>query len=84
MVQRRDGGVSITDWDTNSDMFIRDATIHTYLPPIDYLGGISRIAAVNRSGIISANKYGEQKIAEILNRIKGSRSIELGFKSALG
>ena len=31
-----------------------------------------------------ANKYGEQKIGEIFNRIKSSRSIDNGFKAAIG
>jgi len=71
-------------WDTNSDMFMRDATIHTYLPPIDYLGGYFAYRGGQSVWYYIANKYGDQKIAEILNRIKGSRSIEQGFKNALG
>jgi hypothetical protein len=31
-----------------------------------------------------ANKYGEQKIGEILNRIKSTRSVEAGFRGSLG
>ena len=71
-------------WDVNSDMFLRDATIHTYLPPIDYLSGYYAYRGGQSVWYYIANKYGEQKIAEILNRIKGSRSVDQGFKSALG
>ncbi|MGA9405610.1 MAG: biopolymer transporter Tol, partial [Bacteroidota bacterium] len=71
-------------WETNSDDFMRDATIHTYLPPIDYLGGYFAYRGGQSVWYYIASKYGDQKIAEILNRIKGSRSIEQGFKSALG
>ncbi|HTR82794.1 MAG TPA: DPP IV N-terminal domain-containing protein [Bacteroidota bacterium] len=71
-------------WDNNSDMFMRDATIHTYLPPIDYLSGYFAYRGGQSVWNYIADKYGDQKIAEILNRIKGTRSIEQGFKSALG
>lgn len=71
-------------WDTNSDMFLRDATIHNYLPPIEYLGGYFAYRGGQSVWYYIANKYGEPKISEILNRIKGTRSIEQGFKSTIG
>lgn len=71
-------------WDTNSDMFIRDATVNNYIPPIDYLGGYFAYRGGQSVWYYIANKYGEQKIAEILNRIKGTRNVELGFKSTIG
>ena len=71
-------------WDTNSDMFLRDATIHGYLPPIDYLGGYFAYRGGQAVWHYIAMKYGEQKISEILNRIKGSRSIDQGFKATIG
>ena len=71
-------------WDTNSDMFMRDAALHTYLPPIEYLSGYFAYRGGQSVWFYIANKYGEQKIAEILNRIKGAHSVELGFKSTLG
>lgn len=71
-------------WDTNSDMFIRDATIHNYLPPIEYLGGYFAYRGGQSLWYYIANKYGEQKIAEILSRIRSARSIEQGFKSTIG
>jgi hypothetical protein len=71
-------------WETNSDMFLRDATIHNYLPPIEYLGGYFAYRGGQSVWYYIANKYGEQKIAEILNRVKGTRSIDQGFKSTIG
>ncbi len=71
-------------WDTNSDMFLRDATIHNYLPPIDYLGGYFAYRGGQALWYYIANKYGEQKIAEILSRVKATRSVEQGFKSTIG
>ena len=71
-------------WDTNSDMFIRDATIQNYLPPIDFLGGYFAYRGGQSVWYYIANKYGEQKIGEILNRMRGVRSVEQGFKSTIG
>jgi Tol biopolymer transport system component len=71
-------------WDTNSDMFMIDATIHQYVPPIDYLNGYLAYRGGQSLWHYIATKYGEQKISEILNRIKGTHSVEQGFKSALG
>jgi hypothetical protein len=71
-------------WDTNSDMFIRDATIQNYLPPIEYLHGYFAYRGGQSVWWYIANKYGEQKIGEILNRMKGTRSVEQGFKSTIG
>ena len=70
-------------WDTNSDMFMRDAALHTYLPPIEYLSGYFAYRGGQSVWFYIANKYGEQKIAEILNRIKGAHSVELDLLYAL-
>ncbi|MEJ2545268.1 MAG: peptidase MA family metallohydrolase, partial [Calditrichaceae bacterium] len=71
-------------WDTRLDMVVRDATISGYMPPIEYLsyylayqGGASVFRYI-------AEKYGRQKISEILHKIKGSFKFEGAFKSALG
>jgi len=71
-------------WDTNSDMFMRDATIHEYLAPIDYLNGYFAYRGGQSVWNYIATKYGEQKIADILARIKGTRSVDAGFRSAIG
>ncbi len=71
-------------WDTNSDMFIRDATVHNYLPPIEYLGGYFAYRGGQSVFYYIANKYGEQKIAELLGRIKSMRSVDQGFRASLG
>ena len=71
-------------WDNNSDMFLRDATVHDYLPPIDYLSGYFAYRGGQSVWYYIANKYGEQKIADIFSQIKSARSIEKGFKSSIG
>ncbi len=71
-------------WETNSDMFLRDATIHEYLPPINRLGGYFAYRGGQSVWWYIANKYGHQKIADILNRVKSTRSVEAGFRGAIG
>lgn len=69
-------------WNTRLDMVVRDATISGYLPPIQFLdyfpyqGGASVFRYI-------AQKYGNQKIGEIMHKIKGSRNFQNAFKSAL-
>lgn len=71
-------------WDSNSDMFMRDATVHEYLPEIPRLSGYFAYRGGQSVWWYIARKYGEQKIGEILNRIKSTRSVEAGFKGAIG
>jgi len=71
-------------WDTDSDMFMRDATVHEYLVPIPQLNGYFAYRGGQSVWWYIANKYGEQKIGDILNRIKSTRSVEAGFRGAIG
>lgn len=70
-------------WNAELDMVVRDATITGYLPPIElldylpYQGGASVFRYISQ-------KYGEQKVSEILNKVKGSFRFESAFISALG
>ncbi|HEX9006131.1 MAG TPA: biopolymer transporter Tol [Bacteroidota bacterium] len=71
-------------WDTDSDMFLRDATVHEYLPTIRDLYGYFAYRGGQSVWWYIANKYGEQKIGEILNRIKSTRSVEAGIRGSVG
>ncbi|MEO1022013.1 MAG: hypothetical protein AAFW89_05665 [Bacteroidota bacterium] len=71
-------------WDTNTDMFIRDAVINNYLPPIQYLSGYYAYRGGQSLWNFIAEEYGREKIAEILRRIKTSRNIEFAFAQSLG
>lgn len=71
-------------WDTNSDMFMRDATMHSYLPPIRQLGGYFAYRGGQSVWNYIGTKYGRDKIGDILDRIRGSRNVDQGFKGALG
>ena len=71
-------------WDTDSDMFLRDATVHEYLPTINQLYGYFAYRGGQSLWWYIAGKYGDQKVGEILNRIKSTRSVEGGFRGSLG
>ncbi|HUI29576.1 MAG TPA: hypothetical protein VLX91_05130 [Candidatus Acidoferrales bacterium] len=71
-------------WETNSDMFMLDATVNEYIVPIDELNGYFAYRGGQSVWRYIADKYGEEKIAEILSRIRTTRSVESGFRSALG
>ncbi|MGB6031652.1 MAG: BamA/TamA family outer membrane protein [Bacteroidota bacterium] len=71
-------------WDTNSDMFLRDATVHEKLPEIERLNGYFAYRGGQSVFWYIARKYGEQKIGEIINRIKSTRSVQGGFRGSIG
>lgn len=71
-------------WDTNTDMYIRDAVINNYLPPLQYLGGYYAYRGGQSFWNFVVEEYGRQKIAEILQRIKTTRSVEVGLRQSLG
>jgi len=71
-------------WDTNTDMFIRDAAISEYLPDIPQLNGYFAYRGGQAVFHYIAQKYGDQKIGELISKIKGAGNVEEGFKSALG
>ena len=72
-------------WDTESDMYMRDATIHGYIPPLEnglygflaYKGGQSILRYI-------ANRYSRRKIGEILSQIRLERNLDKALKSAIG
>ncbi len=75
---------SLDGWDTNSDMFLRDATITEHLPAINSLDGYLAYRGGQSVFWYASEKYGKEKIGELMNKIKATHSVEQGFKSALG
>ncbi|MFH1863105.1 MAG: biopolymer transporter Tol, partial [bacterium] len=71
-------------WDTDSDIFMRDAVISGYLPEIEELGGFLTYKGGQSLLYYISQRYGEEKIAELLSKIKTARDVERGFKLALG
>ena len=71
-------------WETNSDMFIRDAIINEYLPDINRLGGYFAYRGGQSLFKYIADTYGEEKLSELLNNVKGKGNVSAGFKSSIG
>jgi len=70
-------------WTAELDMVVRDATITGYLPPIDFLDYLPYQGGASVFRYI-AQKYGDEKVSEILHKVKGSFRFESAFRSALG
>ena len=75
---------SALGWDTNSDMYVREAVLEDDLAPIPYLGGYFAYRGGQSVWDYVAEQYGREKIGEILQRLRLSRSVEGAFKRATG
>ena len=71
-------------WETNTDMFIRDAIINEYLPNIQNLSGYFGYRGGQALFKYISDTYGRQKIGELLHKTKGMGSLKDGIKAALG
>lgn len=71
-------------WDTNSDMYIRDAIINDYLAPISQLSGYYAYRGGQSIWNFIAEEYGRNKITEIFQNVKNLRSIQGAFQRSLG
>lgn len=71
-------------WDVEADMILRDATINGYLAPLDYAGGYLVYKEGQSVMLYIAEKYGEEKIAEILSRGKMHLSMDRALKNSIG
>lgn len=71
-------------WDTESDMYIRDAALNGYIPPINNLYGFMAYKGGQSVLYYISEKYGGKKIGEILGKIKVNRNVESGFRDSIG
>lgn len=71
-------------WDTETDMWIRDATINNYLPPINRLRGYFNYRGGQAVWNYIVEEYGRQKIPEIMQTMKTTRSVQTAFTRSLG
>ncbi|MCK5146088.1 PD40 domain-containing protein [bacterium] len=71
-------------WNAEADMFMRDATINGYLPPIDYLYG--NMAYKGGQSVMNylAETYGAEKIGEFFNKSKMHHGFDEGLKQSIG
>ncbi|GAB4328088.1 MAG: DPP IV N-terminal domain-containing protein [Candidatus Zixiibacteriota bacterium] len=71
-------------WDTFADMVIRDATVHNYLVPLDYVGGYLAYKEGQSAVLYLAERYGEEKIAEVLSKGRFELTMDNALKKAIG
>ena len=66
--------------DRENDMFIRDAVIYDYIPPVDYLYGY--IAYRGGQSFFSwlSDEYGQEKIGDLMMQIKALGDVNEGFE----
>lgn len=72
------------EWDYHSDMYIRDAVISNTLPDINRLDGYFAYRGGQAVFYYIAERYGKEKIGEIISAIRRYGNIEDAFKSSLG
>lgn len=71
-------------WDTNTDMFIRDAIINNWLPPIEQLGGYLSYRGGQAMWNYIVEEYGRAKITELMQNIRTLRSVPAAYQSSFG
>lgn len=71
-------------WDTNSDLYIREAILEDELSDIKDLYGYYAYRGGQSVFDYIAEQYGEEKIAEILQRLQDSRSVEQAIERSTG
>ena len=73
-----------SNWETNSDMFIRNAIINDFLPDIKQLSGYFGYRGGQSVFKYIADKYGREKVGELLRKINDLGRFEPGLKATLG
>lgn len=63
-----------------TDMYMRDATINNYIPPLEYIGGYFAYRGGQSFFAFLADVYGEEKLGVLMNNIKTFGDVEQGFK----
>lgn len=71
-------------WDSQSDMYVREAILEGHLAPIDRLGGYFAYRGGQSVWDYVAEQYGEEKIGEILRRLRSTRSVNRSFERSIG
>ncbi|MFA3782570.1 peptidase MA family metallohydrolase [Melioribacteraceae bacterium 4301-Me] len=71
-------------WETNTDMFIRDAISTESLPDIDRLNGYLGYRGGQSVFKYIADTYGQQKIGELVGKIQNLNGLEPGLKASIG
>lgn len=71
-------------WDYEADMYVRDAITEGYMPPIEFLNGFLAYKAGQSVMEYIAEKYGKEKIPEILHKGRMLVTMDRALKASLG
>jgi Tol biopolymer transport system component len=72
-------------WDTESDMYMRDGTFYDYVPPIEAMeSGFMVYKGGQSIWRYLAEKYGAQKVGEIITKVQMMRDLDKAFKESIG
>ncbi|MBS1550999.1 MAG: PD40 domain-containing protein [Bacteroidetes bacterium] len=63
-----------------TDMFMRDASINNYVPPLENIGGYFAYRGGQSFFAFLADTYGEDKLGLLMNNIKTFGDVDQGFK----
>ena len=75
---------SAQGWDTQSDLYVREAILDDRLPDISRLGGFFAYRGGQGVWDFVAQEYGREKVTEILDRVRLGRSVDGAFQRATG
>ena len=75
---------SALGWDTQSDMYVRDAVLNGRLASIPRLRGYYAYRGGQGVWDFVAQEYGREKVTEILERVRLGRSVPGAFRQATG
>ncbi len=75
---------SALGWDTQSDMYVRDAILNNNLDDIPYLRGYFAYRGGQGVWDFVAEEYGREKVSEILQRLRLTHSVGGAIREATG
>lgn len=71
-------------WETNTDMFIRNAILSESLPDINQLTGYLGYRGGQSVFKYISDTYGRQKLSELVNKVQSLGSVEAALKATVG
>lgn len=71
-------------WDTQTDMFMRDAVINNFLPPLGRITGFMSYRGGQSFWNFIEEEYGRSKITEILQRLRQTRNVQQALVQSTG
>lgn len=72
-------------WDTEAEMIMRDLTISDMIVPLEYLNGGYLVYKEGQAVInFIAERYGEQKVSDIVRGVSKSHNLDRALRDAIG